>query len=38
MGAGIEIALLCDMRIASTAAHFSEMFVKRGGDGNPNQF
>ena len=30
VGAGIEMALLCDIRIASTAARFSEMFVKRG--------
>ena len=29
-GAGMNLALACDMRIASTAAKFSQAFVKRG--------
>jgi 2-(1,2-epoxy-1,2-dihydrophenyl)acetyl-CoA isomerase len=29
-GAGMNLALACDMRIASTAANFSQAFVKRG--------
>lgn len=29
-GAGFNLALCCDMRIASTAAKFSQAFVKRG--------
>ena len=29
-GAGMNMALACDMRIASTAAKFSQAFVKRG--------
>ena len=29
-GAGFNLALACDMRIASTAARFSQAFVKRG--------
>lgn len=30
VGMGIELSLLCDIRIASERAKFSEMFVKRG--------
>ena len=30
LGVGIEFCLLCDIRIASTQARFSELFVKRG--------
>ena len=36
MGAGCDIALMCDLRIASTSAIFGEVFVKLGlvsGDG-----
>lgn len=36
VGAGCDLALMCDMRIASTAASFAESFVKLGivpGDG-----
>jgi 2-(1,2-epoxy-1,2-dihydrophenyl)acetyl-CoA isomerase len=29
-GAGMNLALACDMRVASTAAKFSQAFVKRG--------
>src|SRR5262245_57743590 len=29
-GAGMNLALACDLRIASTAAKFSQAFVKRG--------
>ena len=29
-GAGMNLALACDMRIASTAAKFSQAFIKRG--------
>ena len=29
-GAGMNLALACDMRIASTAARFGQTFVKRG--------
>jgi len=29
-GAGMNLALACDMRIASTAAKFAQSFVKRG--------
>src|SRR5437879_13437845 len=29
-GAGMNLALACDLRIASTAARFGETFVKRG--------
>lgn len=30
VGWGMELALMCDMRVASTAARFGELFVKRG--------
>ncbi len=30
VGIGIELCLICDIRIASEQARFSEMFVKRG--------
>ncbi|OGA42000.1 MAG: hypothetical protein A3G24_03160 [Betaproteobacteria bacterium RIFCSPLOWO2_12_FULL_62_13] len=30
VGAGMNLALACDMRIASSAAKFSQIFVKRG--------
>jgi enoyl-CoA hydratase/carnithine racemase len=36
IGAGCDLALMCDMRVASTAAKFAESFVKLGiipGDG-----
>ena len=29
-GAGMNLALACDMRLASTAARFGQTFVKRG--------
>jgi 2-(1,2-epoxy-1,2-dihydrophenyl)acetyl-CoA isomerase len=30
VGAGVNLALACDIRVASTAAKFSQAFVKRG--------
>ncbi|GBD22634.1 Short-chain-enoyl-CoA hydratase [bacterium HR29] len=30
VGWGMDLALLCDIRIASTAARFGELFIKRG--------
>lgn len=30
VGWGMELALMCDLRVASTAARFGELFVKRG--------
>jgi enoyl-CoA hydratase/carnithine racemase len=38
VGYGMELALLADLRIASTSARFSEMFVKRAIVAGPDSF
>ena len=41
LGAGCDIASMCDIRIASTQASFAESFVKLGivpGDGGPGSY